>query len=288
MDDLDLDIRRPDDDLQPPEAAPVRSRTPWIAGAALLLVVIGGATVYYLTRQPSTESQASAAQPQAPPATPPPTEVPLGGEPQPVDVPPLDESDPVVRMLAQMLSANPTFIAWLASDDLIRSFTATVVKVANGESPATNLRMMRPRAGFAVRHRGEDVYVDVRSYTRYAPMADAIASVDPAAATRLYATLKPRIEDAYRELGYSNPPFDRTLERAIVLLLATPIPDQPPQLQPGRATEYLYADPALERLTSAQKHLVRLGPAHARAVQTSLRNVAAALGIPPDRLPPVP
>lgn len=286
MDDLDLDLRPPGDEPQPPPATG-RSRAPWVALAALILVVLGGAAAYFLTRPPSA-APASAAQPEAPPAASPPSEIPpLGGEPEPVDVPPLDESDPVVRMLAQMLSANPTFLSWLASDDLIRSFTATVVKVAGGQSPSSHLRMMRPTAGFAVRRHGGDVSMDARSYTRYAPIVTAISSVDAAAAARVYSTLKPRIDDAYRELGYTDS-FDRTLERAIVLLLMTPVPKEPIRLQRGEATEYLFADPALERLTSAQKHLLRLGPAQMRAVQASLRNVAAALGIPPGRLPPVP
>jgi hypothetical protein len=179
-------------------------------------------------------------------------------------------------------------VSWLASDDLIRTFTVTVVNVADGQSPAKHLKMMRPRTGFSVRQRGEDVSLDVRSYERYTPLTNAVTSIDPAGTAKLYATLKPRIEDAHRELGYSTP-FDRTLERAIVLLLQTPVSDQQPiLLQRGRATEYLYVDPALERLTRAQKHLLRLGPRNARAVQASLRNIASALGIPPDRLPPVP
>jgi hypothetical protein len=119
----------------------------------------------------------------------------------------------------------------------------TVVNVADGQTPATHLRMMRPRAGFSVRQRGEDVYLDVRSYERYTPLADAVASIDPAGRARLYATLKPRIEDAYRELGYTSSPFDRTLERAIVRLLATPVSDQPVLLQHGKGTEYLDAGP---------------------------------------------
>ena len=64
--------------------------------------------------------------------------------------------------------------------------------------------------------------VDPRSYDRYARIADAVASVDPAGAARLYATLKPRIEDAQRDLGSSDT-FDHTLERAIVALLNTPV-----------------------------------------------------------------
>ena len=49
-------------------------------------------------------------------------------------------------------------------------------------------------------------------------------SVDPAGAARLYTVLKPRIDEAYAELG-SDVPFDRTLERAIVMLLRAPVLD---------------------------------------------------------------
>jgi len=38
-------------------------------------------------------------------------------------------------------------------------------------------------------------------------------------------TLKPRIEEAHRDLGYPDTSFDRTLEQAIVSLLRTPVPD---------------------------------------------------------------
>jgi hypothetical protein len=283
----ELNLRPEGEELPPPTAVPVRSNIGPVALAAVIVLALGLGTIYYVSRQPSPRSPSPAVQPQpaAAPTAPQPT--PLGGEPEAVSIPPLDESDAVVRMLARMLSENPRFLAWLASDDLIRTFTLTVVKVADGQSPATNLRMMRPLASFSVRRRGEDTYLDVRSYERYTPLADAVASIDPAGAARLYATLKPRIEDAYRELGY-NTSFDPTLERAIVSLLATTVADKPVLLQPGRATEYLYVDPALERLTKAQKHLLRLGPRNAREVQASLRNIASALGIPPDRLPPVP
>jgi len=48
---------------------------------------------------------------------------------------------------------------------------------------------------------------------------------------------------------------------------------------------YGYADPRLEELTAAQKHLLRTGPRNALVIQTSLRAIALALGIPPERLP---
>ena len=60
--------------------------------------------------------------------------------------------------------------------------------------------------------------------------------MDPAGAARLYATLKPRIEDAQRDLGSADT-FDHTLERAIVALLNTPVLDGSEALKPkGRGS----------------------------------------------------
>ena len=59
-------------------------------------------------------------------------------------------------------------------------------------------------------------FIDSRSYERYDRLAAAAASIDPAGASSLYGTLKPRIEEAAAQLGLSGDSFDRALERAIV------------------------------------------------------------------------
>ena len=64
--------------------------------------------------------------------------------------------------------------------------------------------------------------MDPRSYERYNPHGDAIAALDSVGTASLYLTLKPRITDAYRELGHPEGDFDRVLERAIGVLLQTP------------------------------------------------------------------
>jgi release factor glutamine methyltransferase len=116
-------------------------------------------------------------------------------------------------------------------------------------------------------------------------LAAAAASIDPAGAARLYATLKPRLEEAYRDLGYPQTPFDRTVERAIVLLLETPIVEDPVRVEPHGAAGYAFAAPELEGLTGAQKQLLRTGADNVRVIQSSLRAIAIALGIPASRLP---
>lgn len=210
---------------------------------------------------------------------------PLGGEAAPIVLPPLDETDPFVRDLLKQITAHPAVAAWLATDGLIRNFVLDVSMIAEGKTPARQVRVLRPSGDFHTIERGGGLYIDPRSYVRYDGLAAAAASIDPAGAARLYTTLKPRIEDAYRELGMPDTSFDRTLESAIVLLLKTPNPDDPIRVEQVGGVGYRFAAPELETLTAAQKQLLRMGPRNTRTIQSSLRNIAVALGIPAERLP---
>jgi Protein of unknown function (DUF3014) len=281
MDDL------PDYDLHatPGEsAAPVRSPVP-AAGptvAVILLIAAVGAAIYVAFRWQPTPAPSRALAPAAPAVT---NAAPvLGGRGESVTVPPLEASDSVVRTLVQALSESPAVMAWLPTTGLIRNFTLVVANIADGATPAKHLKNLRPSSAFRVVERGGDTYVDSRGYDRYTGIADAVASIDPAAAARLYATLKPRIEEAHRELGIQHVSFDRTLTRAIVALLETPTLDAPPRLKP-KGIGYAYADERLEDLSAAQRQLLRMGPRNARVIKARLREIALALGIPATQLP---
>ena len=262
----------------PPRSA-VRPRGVWVAVAVLMAVAGVAAYIAFAWRpRPASTSAApaSAAATKEPPR-------PLGGRADPITLPPLDASDTLVRTLVQALSESSAIMAWLPTNGLIRNFTVTVANIADGATPAKHLKVLRPSSAFRIAERDGRSYIDPRSYDRYTVIADAIASVDPAGAARLYATLKPRIEDAQRDLG-SPESFDRTFERAIVALLDTPIVDEPVRLKP-KGIGYAYGDPRLEGLTAAQKQLLRMGPRNVRVIKARLRDIALALGIPPARLP---
>jgi hypothetical protein len=173
---------------------------------------------------------------------------------------------------------------WLATDGLIRNFTLSVTQIATGTTPASRLKALQPTSKLTVVERDGGMYLDPRSYERYDALADAVEGIDPRGAATLYATLKPRIEDAHRELGNPEESFDQQLERALVRLLSTPIPTEPVAVEP-RGIGYRFEDERLENLSAAQKQLLRMGPRNARRVQRSLRNIALELGVSPERLP---
>jgi hypothetical protein len=275
----DVELLKTADEHLPGDTPRGRS-TAWLAVAALIVVIGVAAYFVFGRRAPAPVSQTAK-----------PVQVtqqsvkPLGGEADSIVLPPLDETDAIVRELVAKLSSHPAVAAWLTTDGLVRNFTVVVANIVEGRTPAVHLRAVRPATKFQVTARGGEVYIDPRSYQRYDSVAGAVASIDPAGAARLYATLKPRIEDAYRELGAPDGSFDRALERAIVVLLKTPVVDGPIRVENHGAVGYAFAAPELEELSPPQKLLLRAGPANARAIKSALRTIAIALGIPAERLP---
>jgi len=285
MDPLD-DFRLRTDPAPPAELEPERgSRTSlWIALALLVLAALIVAGVWYVrSRAGARASRADAGQATLPIAS----EVrePLGPAVEPIELPPLVLTDPLVRELLGKLSSSPTLAAWLATDGLIRALAVSVENMAEGTSPAKHLRVLAPRTPFKAVTEGRTITIDPHSYSRYDGVANAAASLDPAGLARVYSMLKPRLAEAYAELGHPQGELDTAVERAIVILLQTPVVSEPVTLR-SRVLSYKYEREDLEALTPAQKHLLRMGPRNQRIVQEQIRAVARELGIPPGRLPP--
>jgi hypothetical protein len=277
-----LDLRKAEQADQVDSFEPAGPRVPrwfWLALVAFFAAV--AVTIFVVSkRRPAAEPPAPVA------AKPAPTDAarPLGGDAERVDVPPLDQSDAIVRELVRRITSNPTALKWLATDGLIRNFAVVVANVVADENPARHLRALTPSSSFQTVERGGELFVDPRGYERYDRIAGAAASIDAEGAARVYATLKPRIEEAYGDLGVQPASFDRALEQAIVSLLRTPVVDGPIRVRP-KGIGYAYSDPKLEGLSAAQKQLLRAGPRNVQLIQASLRRIALALGIPPERLP---
>jgi hypothetical protein len=274
----DYELQKEPQVVGPPASRPP-SFTPLIVGVLVLAAAV--AAFLYLRRDakaPVSTEGSLATESAVPPSAP------LGVEVEPIALPPLDATDELVRSLVRALSSHPRIAAWLTTDGLIRNFTVVVENIAAGRTPSGHLRVLKPAGPFTVVDaRGGDVVIDPRSYNRYNDIAAAVASLDPGGAAKLYSTLKPQIEDAYRELGEQGS-FDRVLETAIVRLLEAPAVAGEVALVP-RGAVYNFNDPRLERLTQAQKQLVRMGARNVQVIQRKLRDIALALGIAPERLP---
>lgn len=251
-------------------------------GIILLLAAMAG-VYYFVTRKPGKPVEEKPLQVSAPPvteSTAPTTSL------EALNLPSLelDKSDDILRRLAQDISSHPGLSQWMKTRELIRRFVAAVDNVANGMSPKAQVDFFAPKGDFkAVKRDGGFTAVQA-GYDRYNPVADVFISLDARAAARLYNALKPLLQQAYRELGYPDADFHDTLTQAVVELLTTPVVEGRVLLK-KKVASYAYVDEMLEGLSQAQRQFLRMGPDNVQIIQTKLRELAVACGIPEYRLP---
>jgi len=256
-----------------------------VLGVVIFLALAGLFALYYfLVLRKGAKAEAAPAA--APAAAAPATEAVPGAAGDLLSLPPveLDKSDDLLRQLAQDLSAHPRLAIWLRRSEIIRSFVAAVDNVANGLSPKPQLEFLSPAGRFKAVSRGGAWTVDPASYDRYNAAADVFVSLDAKASVRLYRSLKPLFQQAYRDLGYPNQDFEATLIQAVMELLSVPVVDGRPAIE-KTVTAYVYLDAELEGLSQAQKQFLRMGPESVQVAQTKLREMALDLGVPENRLP---
>jgi Protein of unknown function (DUF3014) len=243
----------------------------------LAIPVALGVLAYRLLSSPAKPAAvANRAAAPLPTAAPSPTLTPVASQ---TPLPELDQSDAFVRLLVEALSSRPAWVAWLATEGLVRRFVVVVDNVAEGRSPKQHLAVMAPKEKFTALGRGGTERVDPQSYHRYDTIADVVASLDTKGCMQAYRQLKPLVQEAYRQLGYPDRDFDLTLARAIDRMLEIPVPQGDVKLRPA-VKSYKLADPKLEALSPVQKQFLRMGADNMRKVQPKLREIREELSLP--------
>lgn len=246
-----------------------RSIVPIAVGGVLVVALLGGGAWWMWRTPPATNSSPVAVTATEAPITPPP--------PPPVALPPLDQMDAFLRPLLQALSNRPELARWLATDDLVRQLAAAIDRASQGDNPASGFRELAPRSGMAVTRRGTRRSIDPASYRRFDGLVTTVTSTDASAVVRIYQTIRPRLNQAYQNMGHPDGDVDAAVQQALALLLDTPVAKAPVMLVEGTGARWAYEDPNLEGLTPTQQQLVRMGPAHTEAVLIWLRALQAGL-----------
>lgn len=248
-----------------------KHKTAVLVGVLVLIAV--GAAVYYFFFMPSQPGEISESKVVEEPSIYDDTQP--DGIIEPLEVE-LNVSDTLVRQLAGELSSHPELARWLMSDYLIRRFVTTVDLIVKGESPRRPLDFIEVTEDFPVLESEGQTYLDLLGYERYNQTAGVISSLDAQGCATLYKQLRLPINQAYRDMGYPDEDFDATLKKAIFSLLETPVVEDRIYLEKDIVT-YILVNPELEALSSAQKHLLRMGPENILILQAKLREIAQAL-----------
>lgn len=274
------------------ETPPPRLPGPAVyAVAAILVVILAGVALYFWSNQHDRQSEIldttavppvvetapppEAAPREAPPPEPSFAEQAAAEEEEPIELPPLDNSDAQIREVATAMA--PDLPDWLVPDELVRKFVLAVNVTSRGELSRKYPPIVPPQQAFVATKITTDTFsMPAQSYSRYDPYARLIAAIDMQSVAVLYRQYYPLLQEAHLELGQTKGSFHATLLKAIDHLLQAPeIEGELPLVR--TSVLYQYADPDLEKLPATHKLMLRMGADNTRKLKRALRELKTAL-----------
>lgn len=259
----------------------------WI-GIALLLVLVLAAYALWRNHSPeevvyapapAEDTSSALVMPEPTPtlARTPSTDVEPTPDAEPsVQLPALDASDTAVRDAFAEVAGRAPVESFLVPKNIVRRMVATLDSLDQEPLPMRVRAVPKTEGGMAVLREDKRIQLLPENSARYDAFVSAVRAVDPAMLVAVYLRYYPLFQSAYEDLGYPDRNFNDRLIEVIDHLLKTPRVDLPIALEQPKVF-FLYADPSLERRSSGQKTLIRMGPEHAAALKGKLRALRAQL-----------
>ncbi|WEN14199.1 DUF3014 domain-containing protein [Rhodanobacter sp. AS-Z3] len=281
----------------------------WVAAGVVVLAI--GAGGLYLARKAMNAGDAPLVTPRASSATPVATaqeqaviEHPIEqartapAEASTTPLPALDGSDESVADGLGRLAAGSDWSALLIRQRIIERIVATLDALPRHEALGSfTLPAHTPKGPVLVDDVGGSIVLAANNSERYAPYLQVVDATDPRALVAWYVHAYPLFQQAYQQLGYPKGYFNDRLIVVLDDLLAAP--DLAARAPMRRSNAYyVYADPALESLSTGQKLMMRVGPEAEARIKAKLRAIRAQLvgaglhaapaGTPSEKIQPAP
>lgn len=205
---------------------------------------------------------------------------------------PIDPSEPTGSGNSDLASGSDTALKAMLADagigraalnllapaDIIRRAVSFTNLVAQGYIDHSMGPFAPIGQAFSADPDSPSISHSMRRYDRY---VQALTALPPATAAALYQKLYPQLNAAQKELG-EQLSYHTRLNQALNVLISAPQQPIPPALvrYPGKNNVWRYANPELEKLSPAQKQLLRMGPDNQRAIQQWLRQFQQAITQP--------
>lgn len=201
-------------------------------------------------------------------------------QPKPEPLPSLDDSDAVMaeKTSALLPQANGSSL-WAINPEFLRKLVLAVDNLSRGEISykypplQTHIDSFdKSVQGSKTRQDPPQYTMDSKSFSRYDNYVGAFAKLDPEALASLYRWSYPLLQQAYSELGNKEPSFNKVTLKAIDKLLAAPeVKGDIDLLRPS--VMYQYLDPKLEKRSSSDKLMLRMGYDNNQKMKQALRQL---------------
>ena len=195
-----------------------------------------------------------------------------------IELPSLDESDDWIKVRLPEITWRNELLSLLINEDIVRRFVVFTDNFSQGLIAYEHSPFVQPKVKFSV----DETQVitegtqnswewNVQSTKRFDLYVDLILSVDTDTLVNWYFELKPLIDEAYAELGYSED-FTYTLQDAITRVLDMELPKGSMDIT-RPSVMYKYQNPALENLADSDKLLLRIGKENLLIIKSALLDI---------------
>lgn len=179
----------------------------------------------------------------------------------PKQLPTVQQSDKSIQQAMSNLNIKKSLSNLVFIENFIQRFVVTIDNLPEKRVPRAHLPLAPIKGRYIVAGTTEAPQTSSQNQARYNEHVQLIENLDQDLVIKIYIHFYPLFQTAFEQLGYRNAYFNDRLINVIDHLLETPSPTEPILLsQP--AVLYIYADPLLEKLSSGQKTLLRVGPNH--------------------------
>ncbi len=260
-----------------------KGRAGWILGFGSLAAIAGFGIYAYLEMNATDPSIIDVAE-----VAPTPVDAGLATSTAPAPALAPAPGSPSIKKIA---SAYPEVAKWIDVADFPSRAAAAVNLIDEGESPRPMLGFFKVPGTFRVRElkspssnaapRGaiaecaQGCAITDETFARYDTLVSTVTAVNSADLAAMYGLFRPQLNAAYAVIARPGKSFDLTLAHVLHRLASVKIPDGPIEVIPVGAL-YAFSDPSLESLGAPEKHLLRMGPQNARAIQSAIVRFAEA------------
>lgn len=186
-------------------------------------------------------------------------------------LPPVEQSDESIQDALHRLAIKDSYLKLILLENFIQRLVTSIDNLPEKRLPRAHLPIVPLKSKFITSGTTESPQTSRRNQARYNNYVQLLESLDSDLVVKTYVHFYPLFQEAYEQLGYRNAYFNDRLVNVIDHLLETPNPPEPILLtQPS--VLYVYADPLLEKLSSGQKILLRVGPNHRQQIKKILKS----------------
>jgi len=197
-----------------------------------------------------------------------------------ITLPTLEQSDEFFRQ--QVATVSFKLSDWFGVSSAIKKYLVIVNDLSQNQLLFKHRLFLKAPGKIVV---GEDklgLYLSKDSYHRYDSLADAMVSIDVDKGLQLYLTVKPLLEQVYKDFAYPEGyQLQDVFLKAAASVIKAPVIDGRIALLPY-SVRYKFADHKLETLTDVEKLMIRMGPENTLKIQNKLRQLVQALLVMPE------